>query len=31
VWATIFTKTQTLKIYHQGRLIKTIGYSLPTT
>lgn len=30
VWATIFTKTQKLKIYHQGRLIKTFDYRLPS-
>lgn len=31
VWATIFTRTQTLKVYHQGRLIKTFDYRLPKT
>jgi transposase InsO family protein len=31
LWATIFTKSQTLKVYHQHRLIKTFDYRLPTT
>lgn len=31
VWATIFTRTQQLKIYSHGRLIKTFDYRLPTT
>ncbi|MFN3476431.1 MAG: hypothetical protein ACK4Z6_02615, partial [Candidatus Methylomirabilales bacterium] len=26
VWATIFTKTRKLKIYHRGRLMKTFDY-----
>lgn len=29
VWATIFTKSQRLKIYHRGRLIKSFDYQLP--
>jgi len=31
VWATIFTQTQKLRMYHHGRLIKIIDYRLPTT
>ena len=31
VWATLFTKTQKLTIYHRGRLIKVFNYRLPRT